>query len=402
MCRVCSHPIPETGKKYSVASLASKLKILYDGFDPDEEDPDVNSTVVCNPCYKAVPRASEERKKIIASNKKNPKRPQKQFTMPATLPTSMYIVGHNVRLHLLTGCVCDQYSEAGVTVSASSHSSAPALDSSSSTSAPSRSGGAASEVSDRSGPSQRNREQQLTVSDSPGPTSTPRRSLVTPQKRIDLPAANESDDETPTKLLRLSAEPLESPSDKLSVRERRKHLPQKISMKFETRTPVPSEGDEDTLVEEVTVSKVYVAEDSFDIDRMDKKDIAEVFACKICGRFPKDGSVSAKCHHSFCNVCLDNFKSNVETSKCPAVDCKVKLRHDDLMPIGGWAKKVHRTMLITCRNKGCKELFNVDQIDDHQAICRKFREVLRERKSKLSDTRSTVILAEANQMIEKV
>ena len=143
---------------------------------------------------------------------------------------------------------------------------------------------------------------------------------MTPKKTAHIDTSD-TDDEypTPTKVTRLSLAPMESPSDRLTIRQQKKRVPQNMSMKFETTN---QDLEQDDSQNSVYVSKVYLSKDSYNIDRVDKKDVAEIFACKICERFPKVGLVSIHCFHVFCNDCIQNFKTNVKTSKCPAVNCE--------------------------------------------------------------------------------
>ena len=143
----------------------------------------------------------------------------------------------------------------------------------------------------------------------------------------------------------------------------------------------------------------YTYPKTYNIDRVDKKDVAEIFACKICERFPKVGLVSIHCFHVFCNDCIQNFKTNVKTSKCPAVNCEQKLL---LKSIVGWMERIHKSVLIKCHNKGCGESFNIDNIETHQSVCQKFQEPRHKRKLSLVKTRSPSIISEANKMLDNL
>ena len=91
--------------------------------------------------------------------------------------------------------------------------------------------------------------------------------------------------------------------------------------------------------------------------------------CKLCGKFPKVGSVNVECKHFFCQTCIVNFRSKIDTSKCPAVLhngnlCEEKV--GNLHDISGFVGDIHSSVRISCRNPNCDEFFKVEDLDNHE------------------------------------
>ena len=119
----------------------------------------------------------------------------------------------------------------------------------------------------------------------------------------------------------MSLEPVESPSDKLSLRSKRqdKYQTAKKSIKFEFQKGQVDEETGEVQLMEPSVEKIHVAEDSYTLDRLEQREVGVFYLCKLCGKFPKVGSVNVECKHFFCQTCIVNFRSKIDTSKCPAV-----------------------------------------------------------------------------------
>ena len=91
----------------------------------------------------------------------------------------------------------------------------------------------------------------------------------------------DEDEGTPSKLIKLNTEPSESPSDKLSRSQIRKHVPMKKAIKF-AFTKASEDETGDVLFEEEEVKKIFTSQDSFSSTRMKSLEIASFFFCKMC------------------------------------------------------------------------------------------------------------------------
>lgn len=115
---------------------------------------------------------------------------------------------------------------------------------------------------------------------------------------------------TPSKVRKLSGEPLESPSDKLSVREQKKKTPVRKSVKFDLEKMEADFETGDLNLSKHAVVKVYTSQDSVLMDRVSNPELARFFACRVCGKYPRESKVSVTCMHIFCKVCIENYKEN--------------------------------------------------------------------------------------------
>ena len=108
------------------------------------------------------------------------------------------------------------------------------------------------------------------------------------EEMVDQEEAHEEVEEgcTPSKLQKLSLEPTESPSDKQTVRQQRARTPAVKSIKFGFSKGV-EDVTGDIAFEQQTIQKVYTATDSFNVERLENKNVASFYLCRICGKFPR-------------------------------------------------------------------------------------------------------------------
>ena len=100
-----------------------------------------------------------------------------------------------------------------------------------------------------------------------------------------LSEAAYDDGVTPSKVRRLSGDPLESPQDILSAREVRNKAQVRKSIKFEF-TKAKEDVAGHIEVEEPSVGKNFTSQDSFEVERVSHTEVAKFFLCKVCGKFP--------------------------------------------------------------------------------------------------------------------
>ena len=201
---------------------------------------------------------------------------------------------------------------------------------------------------------------------------------------------------TPSKLLKFSQEPAESPSDKLSIREQRRHLQPKMSQKYLFTKVVEDDAGELMEVEE-SVKKVYTSQDSYPTDRIDNPELAKFFSCRICGNFPKSGKFNAKCQHYYCSACIDNFQATVDTTKCPAMNehgevCRNPVGH--LYTVAGILGDIHSCIRISCYNSYCSRYFPLREIEEHESQC-KLRGSYARKFTSISESRSSTLRSDA-------
>ena len=129
--------------------------------------------------------------------------------------------------------------------------------------------------------------------------STKRRTLILDDSTNQAPEQDVIGEEgcTPFKLLKLSLTPVESPSDKLSERQKRSNIQAKRSIKFSYSKAVVDEISGEVTFAENQVKKVFTSSDSFEPDRVENAAVAKFYFCKICGNFPRNEMVNIKCMH---------------------------------------------------------------------------------------------------------
>ena len=172
-CRICTEVIASS-RTYTICSVSSILQDVYkdkDGCDVSKDNADTESKNVCNRCYTMLVRWNADHQKFLLHKRKNPNS-TKEFSSSSKLPPSI----ENPFVHLENGCLCS-----------------------------------AGKIDD-----------------------TAEKSDTDEDKHEASRAGDNVDDEgcTPSKLQKLSLTPIESPSDKLTIREQRKNVPVKRSIKF--------------------------------------------------------------------------------------------------------------------------------------------------------------------------
>ena len=225
-----------------------------------------------------------------------------------------------------------------------------------------------------------------------------------PAEKDDAQVDNVSDNDgdligvTPSKVRRLSGDPVESPSDKLSVREIRKRTPVRkhIKFRFEKGEVFPT-------------GEVFTSSDSIPASRVRNLEVAKFFLCRVCGQYPMDAKVSKMCLHLYCTMCINNYKQGVNSSKCPPAYedetnediCIVPSKSEDIVNISSFVKEIHESIKIDCKNNHCNESFNVKEIKQHEENCRKRAFYHSEEKS-LATTKSKPLLDDADEAINTV
>ena len=255
-----------------------------------------------------------------------------------------------------------------------------------------------------------------------GPARSLAAKFVTPTKgRRTCSVANSpyqvEDDQfvTPSKLRKVSAEK-ESPSDKLSSREVRKKTPIRKSVKFDFQ-----KVEKDFLTgEDVPVykkdAKVYTSQDSLPLGRVNNSELANFFACRVCGNYPRTAMVSIRCAHIYCKVCIENYRKQVDSSKCPPVhvivetgqeqedevtQCMIPSDADHIIEMAGLLQEIHKTIKFTCSNNYCDKEFNVEEIFEHEKIC-KVRGYYSQEKGSISSTRNQLLRKESSKTMNMI
>ena len=212
----------------------------------------------------------------------------------------------------------------------------------------------------------------------------------------------DEDEGTPSKLIKLNTEPSESPSDKLSRSQIRKHVPMKKAIKF-AFTKASEDETGDVLFEEEEVKKIFTSQDSFPSTCMKTKslEIASFYFCKMCGNFPRVAKFNQKCKHIYCAACIENFQENIETSKCPATNeddeaCSSPI--EQLLDLTGLVSDIHSSLKVFCNNAGCEELLTIGEIDQHETNCHK-RGIYTRKSTSVSHSRSTVLKGRVEEII---
>ena len=204
------------------------------------------------------------------------------------------------------------------------------------------------------------------------------------QCRESIPKQHQADATgcTPSKVMKLSEEPLESPSDKLTAREVKAKTPTRRSIKFLkwAGDDVAFDNNNEAAGDSESVRKVYIAQDSFHPSRISNMEIGKFFICRVCGQFPQTVKYSMKCHHMYCKTCIENYKLNVDSTKCPPsfIDtghedsnkCIVPSSPDDIQDISGFIKEIFEALGVKCRNQHCKEVLTVNEVSRHDAQCK--------------------------------
>ena len=325
-------------KYMHIDTVKEIIEEAYEDVDITTEKVETHSQKVCNKCYQKLKGWSKDYDKFKSFKKKN-KNSDKVFSSNWALPPWSE---HPV-IHLVSGCPC------GAQESSESDSDRAAA----------RSSGTTDHDQDFDGGT------------------------------------------TPSKIAKLTPVPMVSPSDKLTARQSRKHVPANLSVKFGYAQASEDEAGNVVMSEE-RVEKVYVSKDSFEVERLDNIEVARFYLCQICGQFPRHGQVNLQCNHFFCQTCIENFKEKIKTTKCPAVDqdeniCGAFI--GNLIKFAGFAKDIHAAIGISCRNPNCGERFSVNEIDVHEVSC-KTRGSYQRQKVSLAQSRSKQLHKDASEALE--
>ena len=345
ICRICAEVIA-SACKYNVRGVADIIEDVYedqDGSDIKKDHPETESTFLCQRCYKNLKKWNDQHQKFLKYKKKNP-HSDKVFTSTVKLPPSI----EHPWVHLGAECPCsaDHVSDEDDNAAGQEDGEEDQL------------GGA----DDNTGPLD-----DSTADDNTGPLDD---STNQAQEQDVLG----EDGCTPSKLLKLSLTPIESPSDKLSERQKRSNIQAKRSIKFSYSKAVVDEISGEVTFAEDQVKKVFTAPDSFEPDRVENAAVAKFYFCQICGNFPINGMVNIKCMHFYCTQCIGNLQETIPTSQCPASDEDgQKCRHPttDLYKMSGFLSKIHDSLGIACKNVHCEEYLKLSEIDEHQLQCKK-------------------------------
>ena len=395
ICRFCRSPL-SADFKHKVSSYVNEINLIYSSekIDIRNDDPNCQSKYMCGTCYKNVKKCQGE----IKHKKKNPNS-KKEFTY--NMPD------YNENKHLFTQDT--QHQEDTEADDSQSQAASPGA-------AVLRPAVAPRVIAAGSRSS----------ADDPDQAEVPRqgasRSLadrfVTPRKKSSVAGSPHVDADsfvTPSKVRKTSAEQ-ESPSDKLSYREIRKQTPVRKSVKIQLEK-VETDFETGENVQVFTkVVKVYTSQDSLPIDRVDNPELAKFFKCRLCGNYPRNAKVSITCAHIYCKVCIENYKEQVDSSKCPpdhiAIDeveqedeevgtCRIPSTVDDIINIAGLLQEIHETIKFTCRNQYCDKEFNVKEICEHEKNC-KVRGFYSQDRGSISSTRNQLLKKESSKTMNMI
>ena len=356
-CRFCESELASK-YKYKVNSFVEEINFCYrtDGVDIRLDDPNSQSQFLCKSCYRNVKKCQEE----IKFRKKNPKSNKLfEYAMPQ--------YKENVTVHLSLGCKCRNDLDEEDTIQGDDGGGAAA--------------GAAAVGAAAAGGAGGGGLDQLMAG-------------------------------TPSKVRRMSGEPQESPRDKLTSREVKAKTPVAKNIKFAFEEAQEDFETGDIVLDEARVKKVYTSRDSFATRRISNMEVGKFFICRVCGQFPKVAKYSTKCHHIYCKVCIENYKTSVNTTKCPPAHaniedddddeetlCQVPSQLDDIGDISGFLKEIHEAIGISCKNENCDKIFNVLDIANHESSC-KIRGSYKEKS--LATTKSAPLRSDANKAIDFV
>ena len=201
ICRICAEVIA-SANKYNIRGVAEIIEDVYedqDGSDIKNDHPETESSFLCQRCYKNLKKWNDQHQKFLKYKKKNP-HSDKVFTSTVKLPPSI----EHPWVHLGAECPCsaDHVSE---------------------------------EEDDNAAGQEDGEEDQL--GDADDNTGHLDDSTIQAQDQDVLG----EDGCTPSKLLKLSLTPIESPSDKLTERQKRSNIQAKRSIKFSYSKAVVNE-----------------------------------------------------------------------------------------------------------------------------------------------------------------
>ncbi|CAF0719240.1 unnamed protein product [Adineta ricciae] len=102
----------------------------------------------------------------------------------------------------------------------------------------------------------------------------------------------------------------------------------------------------------------------FDLQRF-PNGVDEELTCAICGGVLQDPLHAPTCEHAFCQVCINEWLSRVQT--CP-ID-RTPMESDQLKPVPRILKNLLSRLNITCENEGCTAIVKLDALANHLAEC---------------------------------
>ena len=218
---------------------------------------------------------------------------------------------------------------------------------------------------------------------------------------------------TPSKVRKLSGEALQSPSDKLTARQRKLKTPERRSIKFDLEKYQTNFRTGGLDLTRHDVVKIYTSQDSVPMERVRNQAVAQFFACRVCSNFPKAAKVSATCAHIYCKVCIENYKDKINSTKCPPPHafgggeedleerCNIPARSEDIVEVAGLLKDIQQSLKIACGNQNCDQFFSVQELSDHEKTC-KARGFYHKDHISLSTTHSVILQRESSKTINLV
>ena len=126
-------------------------------------------------------------------------------------------------------------------------------------------------------------------------------------------------------------------------------------------------------------------------------ELAKFFSCGICGNFPKSGKFNAKCQHYYCSACIDNFKAQIDTTKCPAMNEDGEVCRNpvvELYTVAGILGDIHSSIRVSCSNSSCRRYFPLREIGQHESQC-KLRGSYTRKFTSISESRSSTLRSDA-------
>ena len=364
-CRLCDKH--DENLKYNIQTFAAELEFEYK-VDISKDDANSQSTRCCRACYKSLQKVRE---KMLYLRKTPGSKKVFSYKLPA--------YSDNMKVHTTElGCPCLVGVEVEVEV------------------VEAEVGGVQVGVGDV----------QVEVGDIQVEVSGNNRGAAAGYQIDDLQENVQA--ETPSKVRRISGdEPQESPVDKLTAREVKRKTPTRLHIKFEQTKRKILPGN--IAVQDTKVKKIFTSNDSFSTSRVVDTSVAKIFFCRVCGQFPRVAKVSKMCLHIFCSVCIDNYKKEVQSSKCPPAHkddenddpCIIPSNADDIVNITSFIKAIHESIRICCKNEYCNKSFNVKEITNHEEHCAKRGFYVTEKKS-LATSSSKPLFEETDEAIKNV
>ena len=114
-----------------------------------------------------------------------------------------------------------------------------------------------------------------------------------------------------------------------------------------------------------------MSENAFDISSCVENQIGEILACSICSRIPRYPYKIDKCNHIACFPCVQNYRLETQSSKCPFEGCMEFYNESQVVPLSGRDRAIHQKLTIICTHNKCNYKTTINSINEHIRTCTK-------------------------------